>query len=148
MIQLGDKLHAYHTSNEIIFNLPSYTFLSLSMTSAKASVIWPQYTTFKNIYLFIWVGEREERERKREKRILGRLPMECGVECWARSHNPEIMTQTDTKSQKLNRLSHTGTLNSYLFFQSGFSGMPCLNGVSYRSPHTSYFKLVSLICPV
>jgi len=48
--------------------------------------------------------EREGRSRER-----GRLPTECRAQSRAWSHNPEIMTWAEIKSQMLNWLSHPST---------------------------------------
>lgn len=68
------------------------------------------------IYLFFFKRERiwasggaGETQRVRGRENSSRLPAECRIWCRDPSHDPEIMTGAEIKSQTLKRLSHPGT---------------------------------------
>jgi len=72
------------------------------------------WSDFLKIYLFILRGRgecvcRARGRRRRSERIPSRLPAGCRVQHEAPSYNPEIMTWTEAKCQRLNRLSYPGT---------------------------------------
>ena len=52
------------------------------------------------------------------ERVSSRLPAECRAWCRARSHDPEIMTWAETKSQAFNQLQHPSGLESAFYSHS------------------------------
>ena len=77
--------------------------LTLSETSSFILLckdfIWERIHTWA-----VGGGGRGERRGKRD-----RLHAERGAQCGAQSHNPEIMTRAEIKSQTFNQLNHPGT---------------------------------------
>ena len=61
-----------------------------------------------------WDGGTEEEGET----VLSRLRIEHETGCGAQSHDPEIMTWAETKSQMLNQLCHPGTPYIYSFFET------------------------------
>ena len=74
--------------------------------------------SFLKKYLFILERVRERASMRGRGggeggRISSRLQAECGARLGVQSHNPEIMTWTETKSLTFNRLCHPGTPLSF-----------------------------------
>ena len=87
-----------------------FQFLFLSVNSLAK---WFRESTrhwINFLKMFILERERESthasRGRVEGERIPSSLHAQCGARCAAPSHDPEIMTWAETKSQTLNRLSH------------------------------------------
>ena len=81
------------------------------------------------IYLFETETEIESEGNSRGpegERTLSRLHSEHGVQCGGQSHDPQITTQAETKSQILNQLSHPGTPGYEFFNPLSYPGTPWL----------------------
>jgi len=76
--------------------------------------------------LFIWEKERETAQaggaEGKGERISSRLHTQHGARRRTQSHDPEIMTQTETKSQSLNQLQHPGAPIFCFLILREFSG--------------------------
>lgn len=81
--------------------------------------IW-RMISFKDFYLFILreIGKESKEGTEAEwERISGRHPTEYGACVRAQSHNPEIMSWVEIKSQLFNWLSHPGAPGNWFLLK-------------------------------
>ena len=88
-----------YTSNICISNIEILFCIPTTSPSSKSQ----DYYFLNSEHRHKW-GWWEERERESQAKI----HTQCRAQCWAPSHDPEIMTWTEIKNLTLNWLSHLG----------------------------------------
>ena len=103
-------IEIWFTYNAILVSGVQHTDTLSSAHHNKCSHHLSPYiiTIFFRCYLFIWERENERAWVGGRDRGTSRLPTEYWAQHGAWSHNPEIMTWAEIKSQMLNQLSHPG----------------------------------------
>jgi len=88
-------------------------FPGKSFNFCKSNLLW-----LKKIYLFfkdfIYLFERECKQGRSREREISRLRTERRAQCGAQSHNPEIMTWAEIKSQMFNWVTQA-SLSFFVF---------------------------------
>ena len=86
---------------QYLFRIKNFLFLSCSYYCIKKIIYFTERKERET-----WVGGTEGEG----ERISSRLCLECGVQCRAQSHDPEIMIWPEIKSWTLDQWCHPGTL--------------------------------------